>query len=86
MAEKLPCLLLFQMKIFFDKVNKCAVTAYSIRDLPSATKSDMIECLGILIQQLAVKLSRCVELDHLSLQQGQSSIDLHIENALLNSY
>lgn len=58
------------MKSFFDKVNKCATTAHNIRDLPSSIKSDMIECLGVLIQQLAVKLSRCVELEHLSLQQG----------------
>nr|CDS28359.2 hypothetical transcript [Hymenolepis microstoma] len=58
------------MKQFFDKVNRCSVTAYGIRDLPSTIKSDMIECLGILIQQLTLKLSRCVELDHLSLQHG----------------
>lgn len=32
----------------------------------------MIESLGILIQQLAIKISRCVELDHLPLQQGKS--------------
>ncbi|VDO04176.1 unnamed protein product [Rodentolepis nana] len=70
------------MKHFFDKVNKCSITAYSIRDLPSTIKSDMIECLGILIQQLTLKLSRCVELDHLSLQQG-----LHIlVEMVLNSF
>ncbi|KAM7541290.1 hypothetical protein Aperf_G00000043920 [Anoplocephala perfoliata] len=58
------------MKNFFDKVNRSASLAYDIHDLSAATRTDMIESLGILIQKLAVKLNRCIELDHLPLQQG----------------
>ncbi|KAL5112166.1 hypothetical protein TcWFU_005514 [Taenia crassiceps] len=53
---------------FLEKVNVCASLAYDTRGLSANTKSYIIECLGALNQQLGAKLSRCVELEHLSLQ------------------
>nr|CDS22711.1 ectopic p granules protein [Echinococcus granulosus] len=53
---------------FLEKANERASLAYDGRDLSASTKGAIIECLGTLNQQLGVKLSRCVELDHLPLQ------------------
>ncbi|VDK32161.1 unnamed protein product [Taenia asiatica] len=59
---------LIEIRMFLEKVDACASHAYDTRGLSVNTKSHIVKCLGALNQQLGAKLSRCVELDQLSLQ------------------
>uniref|UniRef100_A0A5K3F171 Mon2_C domain-containing protein n=2 Tax=Mesocestoides corti TaxID=53468 RepID=A0A5K3F171_MESCO len=67
-----------------QKVNQSASAVAGVGprgDFSDAT-ADVVECLGLLNQQVALKLNRCVELGHMSLQSGQKFLAENIFSSL----